>query len=114
MADFWTMLDALLSHPIVIDRPKGQPHPRYPEMIYPLDYGYLEGTNGGDGEGIDIWLGSLAGEKRIVGAMATIDGLKYELEIKLFINCSEAEIQIAFDFLTQHGMGCYLLKRTES
>jgi inorganic pyrophosphatase len=80
-------------------------------MIYPLDYGYLEGTNGGDGEGIDVWLGSLSGEIKLVGAMATVDGLKFELEIKLFINCTEEEMNLVMNFLTEHQMGCYFLKR---
>jgi inorganic pyrophosphatase len=110
-SSFWATLDSLLAHPIIIDRPKGKPHPRYPDMIYPLDYGYIEGTNGGDGEGIDVWLGSLEGETKIVGAMATVDSLKYELELKLFINCSTEEIQLATDFLTKHKMGCILILR---
>jgi inorganic pyrophosphatase len=105
------MLDNLLTHPIIIDRPKGKPHPRYPDMIYPLDYGYLDGTNGGDGEGIDVWLGSLEGETKIVGAMATVDGLHHELEVKLFLNCTEEEMNLVMNFLTEHHMGCYFMRR---
>jgi inorganic pyrophosphatase len=80
-------------------------------MIYPLDYGYLDGTNGGDGEGIDVWLGSLEGETKIVGAMATVDGLHYELEVKLFLNCTEEEMNLVMNFLTEHHMGCYFMRR---
>jgi inorganic pyrophosphatase len=40
--DFWQALDSLISmSEIVIDRPRGTTHPRYPDFIYPLDYGYL-------------------------------------------------------------------------
>jgi len=57
---FWHELDELAAAcPVVIDRPKGSRHPRYPDMIYPYDYGYLEGTQAADGGGIDCWIGSL-------------------------------------------------------
>ena len=43
---FWQALDRLFtSLPLRIDRPKGSSHPKFPEMIYPLDYGYLEGDD---------------------------------------------------------------------
>jgi hypothetical protein len=43
--DFWGSLDNLvLSHKLVIDRPKGSNHPDFRDSIYPLDYGFLEGT----------------------------------------------------------------------
>ena len=42
---FWQALDQLLARSaLVIDRPKDSSHPRFPEMVYPLDYGYLENT----------------------------------------------------------------------
>ena len=47
---FWQALDRLFtSLPLRIDRPKGSSHPKFPEMIYPLDYGYLEGFSAIDG-----------------------------------------------------------------
>ncbi len=46
--DCWTRLDGLVaSRDVVIDRPKGTTHPRFPGLVYPLDYGYLKGTSGG-------------------------------------------------------------------
>ena len=57
---FWPVLDRLVAtSKIVIDRPKGSPHPRHPSFRYPLDYGYLQGTLAPDGDGIDVWVGSL-------------------------------------------------------
>ena len=54
---FWQALDQLLARSaLVIDRPKGSSHPRFPEMVYPLDYGYLENTASMDGEGVDVWV----------------------------------------------------------
>jgi inorganic pyrophosphatase len=42
---FWEALDTLVSSSkLVIDRPKGTHHPRFSEIIYPVDYGYLENT----------------------------------------------------------------------
>ena len=40
---FWELLDSLVKDSeIVIDRPKGTAHPRYPDSIYKVDYGYLK------------------------------------------------------------------------
>lgn len=40
-SDFWKALDDLVKHSeIVIDRPKGTAHPKYPNFIYRVDYGY--------------------------------------------------------------------------
>ena len=41
---------------IVIDRPLGSAHPQFPSLIYPVNYGYIPGTEGGDGEEIDVYL----------------------------------------------------------
>lgn len=43
---------------IVIDRPRGTAHPKYPNFIYKVDYGYLENTSSMDGGGIDVWVGT--------------------------------------------------------
>ena len=57
--DLWIEWERIIAeNGIVIDRPKGTAHPRFPGMIYPVDYGYLEQTIGGDGEEIDIFVGS--------------------------------------------------------
>ena len=39
-----------------IDRPLGSRHPRHPEMIYPINYGYVDGVFAGDGAEQDIYL----------------------------------------------------------
>lgn len=39
-----------------VDRPLGSCHPRYPEMIYPINYGYVDGVFAGDGEEQDVYL----------------------------------------------------------
>ncbi len=96
--DFWTRLDSLLeSHEIIIDRPRGSRHPRYPAIQYPFDYGYLKGTSAADGHEIDICRGAL-GRNLLVGIICTVDSLKNDAEIKLLIDCSKAEINLINTF----------------
>ena len=62
--DFWKALDELVNNSdIIIDKPKGTAHPKYPNFIYKVDYGYLKETSSMDGAGIDVWVGS--GVKKI-------------------------------------------------
>ena len=78
------MLDSLvMDSEIVIDRPKGTVHPKYPDFVYEVDYGYLKDTSSMDGAGIDVWVGS--GEKRVDAVMCTVDCLKRDSEIKILI-----------------------------
>lgn len=35
---------------VTVDRPIGTHHPKHPEIVYPINYGYVEGLLGGDGE----------------------------------------------------------------
>jgi len=91
---FWQALDRLVSESrIVIDRPKGSRHPKYPDCVYPLDYGYLEGTVSMDGGGIDVWKGTDG--DHIDAIICTVDLLKRDSEMKILIGCSEAEKQLA-------------------
>jgi len=91
--DFWQALDLLVAeHDLVIDRPRGTAHPRYPECIYPLDYGYLRGTSSSDGGGIDVWRGT--GDMGVVAVMVTVDMVKRDSEIKILLGCTEEEIEI--------------------
>jgi len=91
--DFWDTLDKLVADSkIIIDRPKDTPHPKYPDSIYPLDYGYLENTTSPDGSGIDIWKGS-AGDY-IDAIICTVDLKKKDSEIKILIGCTEEEKQL--------------------
>lgn len=95
---FWQMLDDLVrEHEIMIDRPKGSRHPRYPQIVYLLDYGYLKGTSSMDGGGIDLWLGSKQ-ERRTEAIICTVDKIKGDSEIKLLIGCTEEEMEIAYEF----------------
>ena len=87
---------------MVIDRPKGSRHPRYPQIIYPMDYGYLKGTRSMDGGGIDIWIGSKE-ERRVEAVICTVDLLKKDSEIKLLIGCTEEEMETIDRFHNNSG-----------
>jgi inorganic pyrophosphatase len=92
---FWQQADALIAaSEIGIDRPWGSAHPRYSDVRYPLDYGFLGQTRAGDDSGIDVWVGSLP-ERRVTGAIMTIDALKRDAEVKLLIGCTRADAEQA-------------------
>ena len=100
------MTQLLTTNAVIIDRPKGTSHPRYPAIVYPLDYGFLENTTSSDGGGIDVWLGSLniltneSVPKTLTGILCTFDTLKRDAEIKLLVGCSGDDVQVIRDF---HG-----------
>lgn len=95
MNDYFKALDSILeTSKVSIDRPRGSKHPRFPEYIYPLDYGYLEGTESQDGDGIDVWLGS-GDRNHISGILVIVDPVKRDSEIKVLLGCNEDEMELA-------------------
>ncbi|MBZ0292982.1 MAG: inorganic pyrophosphatase [Anaerolineae bacterium] len=110
-SDFWAAVDQLVQgKPVIVDRPQGSAHPRFPEIIYPLDYGYLDGTRGGDGAEIDVWLGPDAREQ-VTAAVCTVDVRKGDSEVKFLLGCSRYEIQTILDFYRANEMGCWPIYR---
>lgn len=109
---FWSALDSLVaSSELVIDRPKGSAHPRYPHILYPLDYGYLQQTASMDGGGIDVWLGSDE-ERRIDAIICTVDLMKRDSEIKILIGCTDEEKQTVLAFHNSDFMKGVMIWRT--
>ena len=41
---------------VTVDRPLGSVHPKYPDMHYPINYGYVEGIMAADGEEQDVYI----------------------------------------------------------
>lgn len=108
--DFWQKLDALVDRSsVIVDRPKGSAHPHYPSLVYPLDYGFLEGTRSADGEGIDVWIGSLDG-RAVTGILCTVNLGKRESEIKILLGCTEEEGAQALAVYPKSGL---LVSRSE-
>lgn len=96
--NFWTAIDTLVSTGnIIIDRPKGSTHPRYPHIKYEVDYGYIENTSSMDRDGIDIWRGSST-QADVNAIICTVDLVKRDSEIKLLIGCTEEEIRLIYEF----------------
>ena len=96
--DFWKAIDTLVSSgKIVIDRPKGSVHPRFSNIIYAVDYGYIENTSSMDGSGIDVWRGSMS-EKKVTAIICTVDLMKKDSEIKLLIGCTDEEMNTVYEF----------------
>ena len=94
--EFWKAIDELVANSeIVIDRPKGTRHPRYPQLIYKVDYGFLKNTTSMDGGGIDVWIGT--GEKKVDAIICTVDLFKKDSEIKILIGCTEEEKSIVYE-----------------
>lgn len=95
---YWEGLEKLVAASrAVIDRPKGSRHPRFPEMVYPLDYGFLEDTTGNDGAEADIWRGTLA-DGAVTGVVCTVDLMKRDAEVKILLGCTPEEIAVIHDF----------------
>jgi inorganic pyrophosphatase len=108
---FWTRLDELIeSSEIVIDRPKGSRHPRYNDIIFPLDYGYLSGTTTIDGNGIDVWIGTTE-HRRLTAIACTVDIMKRDAEIKLIIGCTDEEIGIIEKFHNGPYQSAIIIRR---
>lgn len=113
---FWAALDRLVADcALVIDRPRGSAHPHWPDLIYPLDYGYLEGTRGGDGAGVDAWFGSLAARtpRAVTGLVLAVDLRKQEVEVKVLLGCTAAEARLIEAFHTQGRQAGRLVWRSE-
>ncbi len=108
---FWSYLERLIEgSEIVIDRPRKSSHPRYPGKVYPVDYGYLQGTTSSDHTGVDIWVGTLGG-RQIAGVLCTVDLLKRDTELKVVYDCSEAEIEAIKRFVDTDQMQAIFIKR---
>lgn len=41
---------------VTVDRPLGGRHPNYPDMIYPVNYGYIKGIMAPDGDELDAYI----------------------------------------------------------
>jgi len=94
----WSVWDRLIEeNGITIDRAQGSAHPQYEEIIYPIDYGYVNGTVGTDGEEVDVFVGTAS--NGLVGAILTRDYRKQDRECKLIYNCTMTEIYLVNGFL---------------
>lgn len=107
----WEHLDALAAGTaITVDRPRGSAHPRFGQFVYPLDYGYFTGTDGGDGSGIDVWVGA----DRAVGVTAvicTFDPVRRNSEVKVALGCDEADLVRLEEFYRCQPQAAHIVRR---
>jgi inorganic pyrophosphatase len=89
---------------IEMDRPIGTPHPKHPDIIYPINYGYVPGVFGGDGEELDVYLlgvGEPVGEytAKIIGIVHRRNDVEDKLVAapeKMSFTAEEIERTISF------------------
>ncbi|QXD16405.1 hypothetical protein GQ464_005495 [Rhodocaloribacter litoris] len=93
--DGWETL--IVQNGYTIDRPRHTRHPRFPDIIYPIDYGYLNLTRSTDGEAIDLFVGSAA--NGLVALLLTHDYRRGDREVKLLYNCTPEEIYLVNGFI---------------
>ena len=68
---------------VMVDRPLGSYHPKYKDMFYPINYGFIEGVIAPDGEEQDAYiLGVDVPVKEFVGKIIAIIHRKDDVEEK--------------------------------
>ena len=113
-AYFWQKIDTLyFSNRLVIAREKGSAHPMYHNLIYPVDYGYLEDTQIEQSEGIAVYKGS-GSDYMVTTLVVAADILKKEIDVKLLVGCSPAEEEDILRFLNQTDFQKSVLVRRSS
>ena len=71
---------------ILIDRPIGSAHPKYKDMIYPINYGFIPNVWSEDGEELDVYLlGVNKPQKEFTGKIIGIVYRKNDVEDKLIM-----------------------------
>lgn len=93
---------------IKIDRPIGSVHPKHTDLVYPINYGYIENVLGGDGEELDVYL--LGVDVPVNEYTARIIGIVHrhnDVEDKLvaapeFVSFTKEEVANAVHFQEQY------------
>ena len=100
-AYFWQKLDTLyLSSGYQIIRKKGEVHPRFQNLIYPVDYGYINDTKSFGKDGVSVYAGS-GNRYEISALVVAADILIKELDVKVLVGCTEEEVDQVLRFLNQ-------------
>lgn len=94
----WEQWESLITlKGITIERAAGATHPDHPDITYPIDYGYVNGTDTVDGAEMDVFKGTSS--NGLVAAIFTEDRRKGDLEAKLIVDCSPREIYLVNGFI---------------
>ena len=99
-AYFWQKVDTLfLSSDLKHSRKKGETHPQFKNLVYPVEYGHLTDTASDNGEGVSVYVGSLP--QSITALVVAADILQKTLDVKILLGCTEAETEEVLHFLNQ-------------
>ena len=89
---------------VKIDRPIGSAHPKYPDQIYLVNYGFIPNTESGDGEELDCYvLGEYKPLKEYNGKCIAVIHRLNDDDDKLIIvpenkTFTDSEIRLLTDF----------------
>lgn len=76
-----------------VDRPLGSSHPRHPDMVYPINYGYAEGIFAGDGAEQDVYIfGSARPLQEFTGKVIAVYHRFNDVEDKWIISLDNSDI----------------------
>lgn len=95
----------------IIDRPLGSRHPKYPELVYPVNYGYVEHVMAGDGAEQDVYvLGTEKALETFSGRVIAVLHRLNDCEDKWIVSVigreyTDEEILDAISFQEQYFMG---------
>ena len=68
---------------VTVDRPLGSRHPKYADIVYPVNYGYIEGITAPDGEEQDAYiLGVDVAVKEFTGRVIAVIRRRDDIEDK--------------------------------
>jgi inorganic pyrophosphatase len=87
----------IATHGVTNERPRHSRHPLFHDIIYPLDYGYVNSTRGPDGSEVDIFTGTAP--NGLVALIATDDHRRADRDVKLLYNCTPEEIYLVNGFI---------------
>ena len=94
----WASWEAIIeSNGYTIDRPYRSKHPSFPEIIYPINYGFINNTVSTDREEVDLFIGTA--RNKLVAAIVTTDFRKGDREWKLIYNCTPEEVYLVHGFI---------------
>ncbi len=92
---------------VTVDRPIGAAHPKHPDNIYPLNYGYIQGEIAPDGDDLDAYiLGVTEPQSSFTGKVIAIIHRENDIEDKLVVApegfvYNQAEVAAAVRFQEQ-------------
>jgi inorganic pyrophosphatase len=99
-----------------VDRPLGSTHPNFPDMIYPINYGYVDGVFAADGEEQDVYIfGANEPLKTYIGKVIAVYHRTNDIEDKWIVSVdgkdySDEEILERIEFQEKYFEGMLLRK----